>query len=195
MNGFTRSDAMDTIDDEFGFGEAAWRICHVCCHRYGIEFSTGSLDPCSWPRPLLCPRCGVIGRDRHGIYPPSFIRNMYGIYGSASLRTSDHVLVQELADARSRADVKRVIDVLLRTDAEAIVSNTPPSDDPEDEAERLRALEWIRKDLASGLHESRLRDLGKQALAVLHAEREHHLELLRRRQATGLRTPWPVPSG
>lgn len=180
--------------DEMGFGgffeqaESAWRICHVCRHRYELEVSVGSLDPCPWPLPLLCPRCGVSGRDRHGIYPPDLIRNMYGVSGGASLGTSsEYVLVHALVHARSPADVERFIDVLLGTDAEAIVENTPPWDDPEDEAARLRALEWIRKDLASGLHESRLRDLGEQAIAVLHAEREHHLELLRRREAAGLR--------
>ena len=179
----------DDLGGSFEEFEPAWRICHVCRHRYDLEITTGSLDPCSQARPLVCPRCGVLGRDPHLIpFLPDVIRNMYGFSGGASRDGNpDNVVVHALMHARSPGEVERIVDAILEIDAGAIAENTPPWDDPVHEAERLRALEWIRKDVASGLHERRLRDLGAQASAELHAEREHHLELLRRRKAAGLR--------
>jgi rubredoxin len=166
-----------------------WRTCHVCDHRYDIEAPRGLSDRSTRTRPLLCPRCGVIGRNQHiTLYLQDLIFYMYGIAGGTSMDTrSYHVLVHALLYAIFPANVERAVGALLRIDAAAIADYAQPSGEPEDEAARLQALEWIRKDVPSGLHEWRLRDLGAQAITDLHAEREYHLELLRRREAAGLR--------
>lgn len=87
-----------------------------------------------------------------------------------------HVVVDDLLHANSPEQLNEIIDAILALDPEWIAESGQQSN-----------RECIRRDLASGLHEWRVRDMAAHAAAYLLAEREIHLELLRRREAAGIR--------
>jgi hypothetical protein len=115
---------------------------------------------------------------------------MYGV--EASARTYPdvaHCLAYHLTCVRDPEKVRLYVDAVLAKNAVREVESSigDLSSNPGTREAFARAVEWVATDLASGFHEWRVRDLGEQAIADLTAEREVHLELLRRREAAGIR--------
>lgn len=165
-------------------------VCHVCERTYELVSPNG-LDPYNVVHPTICPDCGAPRRESGGA-PRSdnaalVVYRLYGADAATPTGFDYSPLCFVAGSTRSAEESDLWIDAAASVDVEAKaevrlgVSAKVLGADDEGLSAQAEPLAAMVRDARSGALLRRLEELRAQLRALHESEREHYLELQRRR--------------